>query len=214
MMTQLLAAAALVCLCALCVALLVAWRLRPPCVPVRQSMALAWYLDERSHTGDLVFFRSLSVDWAHDLVSPMTHVAMIAMHPVTGEPLAVEMHDDKAVPGECAGVHVYPARDRLGAFKGDLVVMPIRRARNGATALQLAETLADQPYPARVRRHVAACKLVPGYRAEPGMMCSEFVQRVLDGMGILKAPWRCVTPSDLMALADRCGAYHEPYALT
>lgn len=208
-----LAAVALVCLCLLCVVLSVVARVRPRIVPVRQSMALGWYLDERSHTGDLVFFRSAGIDWMHDLVSPMTHVAVIAMHPVTGEPLVVEMHDADAVPGECAGVHVYPARERLEAFDGSLVVMPVRRPRNGAQVLQVAEEQAGQPYPERVRGHVAACKLVPGYRAKAGMMCSEFVQHVLDRMGILKGPWRCVTPSDLMARADRSGAYHEPYAL-
>lgn len=207
-------AVALCCLCLLCVASLIVMRLRPRAVQVQQSMSLDWYLDERSHTGDLVFFRSTSVDWLHDLVSPMTHVAMIAMHPLTGEPLVVEMHDDKAVPGECAGVHVYPARDRLGSFEGALVVMPVRRPRNGGHALRLADELSDEPYPAGVRWHVAACKLAPWHCAKTGMMCSEFVQHVLARMDILKKPWRCVTPTDLMAMADRSGAYHEPYALT
>lgn len=214
MMCGVLVASILCCMCVLGFVMMVMARLRPRIVPVRQSMSLGWYLDERCHTGDLVFFRGTSVDWLHNLVSPMTHVALIAMHPVTGEPLLVEMHDDKAVPGECAGIHVYPARERMGAFDGALVVMPVRRARNSTHALQIAEALADQPYPANVRRHVAACKLLPGHRAEKGMMCSEFVQFVLGRMSVLSQPWRCTTPSDLMVMADRSGAYHEPYALT
>ena len=201
------------CLVVLYVLWLAFLALVPEPVPIRDSMSLKWYLDERCHTGDLVFFRS-RVDWLHRLVSPMTHVALVVMHPVSGEPWVVEMHDDRAVEGEGAGVHCYPARQRLGEFGGELYVLPIAKPRNAAQVLGLAGTLADVRYTPHVRMHVAKCKLMP-WECSPskGMMCSEFVAFILAKTGVLRTGWTCVTPSDLLGRAACSGAYQVPFEL-
>lgn len=204
--------------CALCLAVLSALAglfssgLVPPKVEIHNRMSLEWYLDERSHTGDLVFFKS-KVDWVHRLVSPMTHVAMVVMHPVTGEPLVAEIHAADAVKGECAGVHCYPARQRLLEFDGELFVVPIAKARNGAHALALVQSLADVEYTHKVRMHVAKCKLSPWYAHPQSMMCSEFVLYLLNAMGVVSREWRCVTPSELLHAVQCSDAYQAPYAL-
>ena len=210
-----------VLLCVSCVSCILCAlaRVLPPPLPVGPPMPLRWYLDERGQTGDLVFFRS-SVDWLHRLVSPLTHVAMLVVHPVSGEPHLVETHDARTVEGEDPGVHRYPARERLAAFRGDLWVLRVSRPPDALAVLRVTEALADVPYVHDMRAHVARCKLVPWYSGTPvcgGMICSEFVLYVLVALGLARrrpGGWRCVTPSDLRRVALECGAYSGWYALT
>lgn len=72
-------------------------RPRKPGLRPEGTVSLAWYLDERSHTGDLVFMDS--------------HVALMLMHPASGEPLLVEADDE-------GGMQITPARERLAGFVG------------------------------------------------------------------------------------------------
>ena len=189
-------------------------RVRPPVVHIYKELDLDWYLDERSHTGDLIFFKRAGVDLLHRLVSPMTHVALVVMHPVSGEPWVVEMHDEKTVPGSRDGVHAYPARQRLGDTDECLFVVPIRRASNYQRIMDVVENVKDTPYPSHMRRKVATCKLAPWMpRTDRGMICSEFVAFLLDQTGILPGNWQCLTPSDLLGRATCSTAYQEPYAL-
>lgn len=180
----------------------------PPC----GAFPLAWYLDERTHTGDIVFFKR-RVGWLHRWVSAMTHVALIIMHPVTGEPWLVEMHDADTVEGHGAGVHMYPARDRLGDAEGELFVVPARAPLNATRAMKAARRFVDMRYPRNLHGHIAACKLLRDRRVGRHMVCSEFVQAVLRDLGAIPHNWRCVTPSDLLHLALRSPKYDNLYAL-
>lgn len=205
-----------VVLCLACVVVtcllfaLVLLHVRAPRVCVRDSMPLQWYLDEKCHSGDLVFFRSPRVDFVHDFVSPMTHVGMVVMHPLTGEPLFLEMHDDKTVEGSPPGVHLYPARERLTAYRGALFVIPITNPLSATDVLGVANDQVDVPYPAAMRMHIAKCKLIPGFKNKRGKVCSEFIMYVLAQLGVMCKAWRCVTPSELMHSASKSDEYATP----
>lgn len=79
------------------------------------SMPLEWYLDERSHTGDLLFMG-------------LRGVGLMVMHPTTGEPLLLEAGQ---------GVTLTPARDRLWEHTGRLRVFCISRPLNARRVLEL-----------------------------------------------------------------------------
>ena len=205
---------------AVCCTVLGAWilaaSLRPRSVAVAGAMSLGWYLDESSHTGDLVFFRRPRVDWVHRLVSPLTHVGMIVMHPVSGEPLLAELRNADEVAGEAAGVRLSPARSRLSQFEGALFVAPIARPLAAGRVLPLVERLSRVPYCARMRGHIAKCKLLPARSRDSlvkCMVCSEFVSMLLLEMGVWDQGWQCVTPSDLMVSASGSPAFHPALEL-
>lgn len=81
------------------------------------SLGLKWYLDERSHTGDLLFIDS--------------HVGFMLMHPISGEPLLVEADD-------AGGIQVTPARERLVGLDADeLLVFCVVRPLSAARVLNL-----------------------------------------------------------------------------
>jgi len=90
-------------------------RLRKPGLRPEGTMETTWYLDERSHTGDLVFMDS--------------HVALMLMHPASGEPLMVEADDE-------GGMQITPARERLAGFVGkELFVLRIVRPLSASQVL-------------------------------------------------------------------------------
>jgi hypothetical protein len=74
---------------------------------------MRWYLDEECQTGDLVFFGP-------------AHVALIVIHPDTGEPLVVERLS--------AGMSVQPARARM-CDQSDVRVLPIAMPVPGSSAV-------------------------------------------------------------------------------
>lgn len=205
-----------VVLLVLCAVLMVYRRVRAPPFEVRDSMPLADYLDDMSHTGDIIFFRSPKADLLHRLVSPLTHVALVVMHGVTGEPYVVEIHDKDTVRGQPPGVHCYPARQRLGDFKGELVVVPVRAPLSSTKVMRVYDTLLDVPYHPNVRPHVAKCKLWPPHKRSPpsGLLCSEFVAYILRSLGVMRGEWKCLTPSDLMHRATCSDAFRLPCVLT
>lgn len=186
-------------------------------VDICDSLPLMWYLDEESHTGDLVFFKRPDAGLLHRIVSPMTHVAIVVMHPTSGEPWLVETHDDKAVRGHGAGVHAYPARPRLLEFKGELFVVRIQCPLSAARVMRAVDGLRTVPYMSRgMHRYFATCKLLPevGVCRPPGMVCSELVLHILNQLGILTTAWHCATPSDVLHMAANSDSYVEPCRLT
>lgn len=76
------------------------------------SVSGVWYMDEASHTGDLVLMQSACTG---DVAA-----GVVVLHPDTGEPWLVE-----AAPG--GDVAVTPARDRVLDHPGVSVVVPIKR---------------------------------------------------------------------------------------
>lgn len=187
-------------------------------VQVCDSCSLEWYLDEDAHTGDIIYFREPR-DFLHSLVSPMSHIGVIVMHPITGTPLVVEMLEagtEVASEPQSAGVHVFPARTRLESFDGGLYVSRIRSPLNASRVLGIVDSLRSTPYLHGPRMHIAKCKFLPWYSGmdNRAMICSEFVGRVLSEAGVLAAPWKCTTPSDIMHAASHCPAYHCATALT
>lgn len=205
----------LVCLslCWAC-ALLVVMHIRAKPVTFACDLPLEWYLDEAAHTGDLVFFKE-EVDWLQTLVSPMTHVALVIMHPATGEPYLVETLEEGAMAAgeqQRAGTHMFPARERLMAFDGELSVARIRRPLSATRAMREVDDLKSAPYPRNIRKHVAACKLWPWAVSHQSMMCSEFAARVLTRIGT-PLPWKCQTPSDLLYSVSHSPAFLDPCAL-
>lgn len=191
----------------------VAYKVRSPSwTACGHTYPLSWYLDEKAQTGDLVFFRNSDITKLHDWVSPLTHVAMLVLHPVTGEPWTLESHEEGDefldVPQK-GGVNLYPARARLEPYDGSLMVSRIVRPLSSERVLSMARELKDVPHMEGLYKHVGACKLWPAYdpRKKKGMMCSEFVARIVSRLCMEGAPWRCLTPADLLSNVTRSSAY-------
>ena len=167
----------------------------------------ARYLVE-ARSGDLVFFRARDIDLAHDLVSGFTHVGVVLRGGGGEEPRLLELRGGAEAGGAATGVSSTDLRLRVLDTDGAVFVARVRRPVDGAALGRSFNSLARSPYPARLRAHVAACKLWPAYDPGAAMMCSEFAMRVLHGAGVMMdRTWRCQTPSDVMAQCQGSGEY-------
>lgn len=156
-----------------------AWRVRPrapkrragaPAIRTKSALDLEWYLDESTHTGDLVFKGS--------------HVALVVMHPVSGEPWLLEA-DHRG------GVQTQPARTLLD-HEGELSVFTIGRPLSATKVL----------------------KAVSAAEAAGKLTCSQFAAHVLGQMGVLQqGTWRDATPHTLALQVNVSGQYDGPFDL-
>lgn len=144
-------------------------RARAPAVDTKGTLALDFYLDERCHTGDLVFKDS--------------HVALVVMHPVSGEPWLLEADHS-------GGVQTLPGRTLL-QFEGDLSVFTIGRPLNATNVLRAASAA----------------------EAQGPMTCSQFAAHVLRQLDVLQCEWRRTTPHTLALQADLSSRYNGPFDL-
>lgn len=159
-----------------------------------------------ARTGDLIFFRSAEVDPVHDVVSWFTHVGVVVKQPGM-DPTLAEMHEGTAT--QRPGLHFNDVRRRVTEFRGRAFVVPVHKTVDGTEVMRVIRSV-DNPYPRHLRNHVAKCALLPGYKSAPGnrpLMCSEFVLRVLDTLGVLRCDYRCKTPADAMTLSHLSGEF-------
>lgn len=191
--------------------------------PVLTQAPLAWYLNEACQTGDVVFFVSPHVATMRRMVSPVTHVGLIVMHPVSGEPWLVEfLEPGTPVFGtrQKGGFNTWPARDRLhdAAKRNEgLLVSGVRRPLQSSAAWQSARHLGrSSVYPRSLTWHFLKCKLLcwlPLAGSCPPashLMCSEYVAKLLCEFGTLEE-WRCLSPTDLLQVTQsRLEKFSEP----
>jgi hypothetical protein len=208
--------------CALCGLLLAVVALVPRRTRVTSSTPLQWYLDEACQTGDLIFFES-KADATRSMVSSMTHVGILVLHPTSGEPLLVEfLEGGTVVNGQVqnAGLSIWPARTRLYTTPDILYVCGIKKPVSPEQTLCSSKRLGRIfRFPDRLAVHVARCKLLC-WMPLPGMcpahdeaMCSEFAAKVMCEQGVLTR-WRCMTPSDLKCLTQASGMFLAPTHLS